>query len=124
MRTFYLSYSWGLVYYSSDDPSTCTAAVAHVVLQGMELYIPSTVSGKLSEQGPRNLRSIHQELISFGRSQRRHLVNLASLCFHYYAQEITRKILVHTLKQKTNLLGSLSLELDFGFRFRFRGSRV
>ena len=39
MRSFYLSYSWGLVYFSSDDLSTSAVAVAHVVLQGMELYI-------------------------------------------------------------------------------------
>ena len=42
MHTFYSSYPCGRVCLSSDDPSTCAAAVADVVLQGMKLYIPST----------------------------------------------------------------------------------
>ena len=43
MYTFHASYLWGPVCFSSDDPRTCTATVADVVLQGMELFIPSTV---------------------------------------------------------------------------------
>ena len=33
----------GPICLSYDDPSTCVIAVSDVVLQGMELYIPSTV---------------------------------------------------------------------------------
>ena len=43
MRTFYSSYPWVPGCFSSDDLSTCIAALAKVILYGMELYIPSTV---------------------------------------------------------------------------------
>ncbi|CAG4993662.1 unnamed protein product [Colias eurytheme] len=43
LRTFYASYPWGRVCFSSDDPNTCADSVADVILQGMELFIPSSV---------------------------------------------------------------------------------
>lgn len=43
MRTFYPSYPWRPDCFSTDNPSIYAAAVAVVVLQGMELFNPSTV---------------------------------------------------------------------------------
>ncbi|XP_045541897.1 uncharacterized protein LOC123723363 [Papilio machaon] len=43
MRTFFASYPWGQVCFKLDDPDTVADSVADVVLQGMELFVPSTV---------------------------------------------------------------------------------
>ncbi|CAK1584849.1 unnamed protein product [Parnassius mnemosyne] len=43
MRSFFASYPWGRVCFSPEDPSVVADSVADVVLQGMELFIPSSV---------------------------------------------------------------------------------
>ncbi|XP_022838082.1 uncharacterized protein LOC111365117 [Spodoptera litura] len=40
MRSFFASYPWRPVCFSSDDPSACAEAVTGVLRQGMEYYIP------------------------------------------------------------------------------------
>ncbi|CAH2088458.1 unnamed protein product [Euphydryas editha] len=40
MRHFLASYPWLLVCFSSGDPSSCANAVAEVIKQAMEYYIP------------------------------------------------------------------------------------
>ncbi|XP_045448146.1 uncharacterized protein LOC123656520 [Melitaea cinxia] len=42
MRSFFASYPWRQICFSSDDPSSCANAVADVLRQGMEYYIPFT----------------------------------------------------------------------------------
>ncbi|CAG4986993.1 unnamed protein product [Colias eurytheme] len=43
MRTFFSSYPWRQVCFADDDPDARADSVADVVLQGMELFIPSSV---------------------------------------------------------------------------------
>ncbi|CAG4968326.1 unnamed protein product [Parnassius apollo] len=43
MRSFFASYPWGRVCFSPDDPNVVADSVADVVLQVMELFIPSSV---------------------------------------------------------------------------------
>lgn len=43
MRTFFSSYPWGQVCFSLEDSNTIADSVADVVLQGMELFVPSSV---------------------------------------------------------------------------------
>ncbi|XP_050677490.1 uncharacterized protein LOC126974115 [Leptidea sinapis] len=43
MRSFFASYPWGRVCFPSDDPSACAVAVADMILQGMDITIPSSV---------------------------------------------------------------------------------
>ncbi|CAG5011737.1 unnamed protein product [Parnassius apollo] len=43
MRSFFASYPWGRVCFSLDDPNVVADSVADVALQGMELFIPSSV---------------------------------------------------------------------------------
>ncbi|KAJ0177088.1 hypothetical protein K1T71_007097 [Dendrolimus kikuchii] len=40
MRSFFASYPWQRVCFSSNDPSVCADAIADVIRQGMEYYIP------------------------------------------------------------------------------------
>ncbi|CAH4034697.1 unnamed protein product [Pieris brassicae] len=40
MRSFFASYPWGPMCFSSEAPDSVAASVAEVVLQGMELFIP------------------------------------------------------------------------------------
>ncbi|CAG4907437.1 unnamed protein product [Colias eurytheme] len=43
MRAFFSSYPWRQVCFAEEDPDACADYVADVVLQGMELFIPSSV---------------------------------------------------------------------------------
>lgn len=43
LREFFASYPWWRLCFSTADPDTCADAVADVVLQGMECFIPSSV---------------------------------------------------------------------------------
>ncbi|XP_063545771.1 uncharacterized protein LOC134753763 [Cydia strobilella] len=43
MRSFFASYPWRQVCFTPDDPNVVADSVADVVLQGMELFIPSSV---------------------------------------------------------------------------------
>ncbi|XP_013175252.1 PREDICTED: uncharacterized protein LOC106123457 [Papilio xuthus] len=43
MRSFFASYPWERVCFSLDDPDAVADSVADVVLQGMDLFIPSSV---------------------------------------------------------------------------------
>lgn len=43
MRSFFASYPWRQVCFTPDDPNAVADSVADVVLQGMELFIPSSV---------------------------------------------------------------------------------
>lgn len=43
MRTFFASYPWKQVCFSPDDPNVVADSVADVVLQGMELFVPSSL---------------------------------------------------------------------------------
>ncbi|XP_013161244.1 PREDICTED: uncharacterized protein LOC106113067, partial [Papilio xuthus] len=43
MRSFYASYPWGQVCFNLDNPDAVADSIADVVLQGMELFIPSTM---------------------------------------------------------------------------------
>ncbi|CAG4978252.1 unnamed protein product [Parnassius apollo] len=43
MRSFFASYPWGRVCFSPDDPKVVADSVADVLLQGIELFIPSSV---------------------------------------------------------------------------------
>ncbi|KAA5676903.1 hypothetical protein F3G23_29600, partial [Klebsiella pneumoniae] len=42
LREFYASYPWGRFCFSSADPDVCADRLKDVVLQGMELFIPSS----------------------------------------------------------------------------------
>lgn len=43
MRSFVASYPWGHVCFQLEDPSAVADSIADVILQGMELYIPSSL---------------------------------------------------------------------------------
>ncbi|XP_013143050.1 PREDICTED: uncharacterized protein LOC106106938 [Papilio polytes] len=43
MRTFFASYPWGQVCFNLDGPDAVADSIADVVLQGMELFVPSSV---------------------------------------------------------------------------------
>lgn len=43
MRSFFASYPWGNVIFASGDPSIVAASITDVVVQGMELFVPSSV---------------------------------------------------------------------------------
>ncbi|CAG4949277.1 unnamed protein product [Colias eurytheme] len=43
MRTFFASYPWRQICFTSEDSDACADSVADVVAQGMELYIPYSV---------------------------------------------------------------------------------
>lgn len=43
MRSFFDSYPWNGVCFKDNDPDVSAVSVADVVLQGMEIFIPSSV---------------------------------------------------------------------------------
>ncbi|CAK1596057.1 unnamed protein product [Parnassius mnemosyne] len=91
MRSFFASYPWGRVCFSPDDHSAVADSVTDVVLQGMELFIPSSVVPIGGRSQP-----------WFGRSCKTALRSKQECYQAWAAASATRDVNTSTLKKKYN----------------------
>ncbi|CAK1600021.1 unnamed protein product [Parnassius mnemosyne] len=91
MRSFFASYPWGRVCFSPDDPSAVADSVTDVLLQGMELFIPSSVVPIGGRSQP-----------WFGRSCKTALRSKQECYQAWAAASVTRDVNTSILKKKYN----------------------